>query len=134
MEFLRRVRDERRFENPEALRAQILKDRAHRGQLFPADQILDRAGTLHFILSGLSIVLIDLLLAGDNALVIAMAVRSLPAKQRRTGIICGAGAAVALRVGLTFIAGLLLNIPYVQLVGGLLVLWIAVTGAARFER
>lgn len=81
---------------------------------------------MHFLISGLQIVLIDLLLAGDNALVIAMAVRSLPPKERRLGIICGAGAAVLLRVGLTFIAGMLLNIPYVQLVGGLLVLWIAV--------
>jgi len=81
---------------------------------------------LHFIISGLQIVLIDLLLAGDNALIIAMAVRSLPPKERRIGIICGAGAAVLLRVGLTFIAGMLLNIQYVQLAGGLLVLWIAV--------
>jgi len=52
---------------------------------------------LHFIISGLQIVLIDLLLAGDNALIIAMAVRSLPPKERRIGIICGAGAAVLLR-------------------------------------
>jgi YjbE family integral membrane protein len=81
---------------------------------------------MRFLLNGLSIVLIDLLLAGDNALVIAMAVRSLPAKERRLGIICGAGAAVALRVALTFVAGQLLNVSYVQLAGGLLVIWIAV--------
>ena len=42
---------------------------------------------MHFLLSGLSIVLIDLLLAGDNALVIALAVRSLPARERRIGIV-----------------------------------------------
>ena len=81
---------------------------------------------MHFLLSALSIVLIDLLLAGDNALVIAMAVRSLPPKQRRMGIIGGAGAAVVLRVGLTFLAGKLLHTPYVQLAGGILILWIAI--------
>ena len=81
---------------------------------------------MHFLLSGLSIVLIDLLLAGDNALVIAMAVRSLPKRQRRIGIVGGAGAAVVLRVGLTVVAARLLTIPYLQIAGGLLVLWIAV--------
>ena len=80
---------------------------------------------MHFLLSGLSIVLIDLLLAGDNALVIAMAVRSLPKRQRRIGIVGGAGAAVVLRVGLTVVAARLLTIPYLQIAGGLLVLWIA---------
>ena len=81
---------------------------------------------MHFLVSGLQIVLIDLLLAGDNALVIAMAVRSLPPAERRLGILCGAGAAVALRVALTFVAGQLLNISFVQLAGGLLVIWIAI--------
>jgi len=52
---------------------------------------------LAFLSSLLSIVIIDLILAGDNAVVIAMAVRSLPAEQRRKGIIFGAGAAVFLR-------------------------------------
>jgi YjbE family integral membrane protein len=79
----------------------------------------------HFLLNGLSIILIDLLLAGDNALVIAMAVRALPRKERRVGIICGAAMAVVLRVGLTAVAARLLVLPYVQLAGGLLVLWIA---------
>ena len=79
----------------------------------------------HFLLSGLSIILIDLLLAGDNALVIAMAVRALPRRERRVGIICGAAMAVVLRVALTAVAARLLVLPYVQLAGGLLVLWIA---------
>lgn len=74
----------------------------------------------------LSIVFIDLLLAGDNALVIAMAVRSLAPRERRIGTICGAGAAVVLRVGLTFVAAKLLNIEFLKLVGGAFVLWIAV--------
>jgi YjbE family integral membrane protein len=81
---------------------------------------------MHFLLSAAAIVLIDLLLAGDNALVIAMAVRALPRKERRIGSACGAAAAVALRVALTFVAAKLLAIEFLQLAGGLLVLWIAV--------
>jgi len=71
------------------------------------------------------IVVSDLLLAGDNALVIAMAVRSLAPRERRIGTICGAAVAVILRVGLTFLAAQLLNIPFLKLAGGLFVLWIA---------
>jgi YjbE family integral membrane protein len=81
---------------------------------------------VHFVLSVLSIVLIDLSLGGDNALVIALAVRSLPKQQRRIGTMLGAGAAVALRVGLTFVTARLLNIEFLKLAGGLFVLWIAV--------
>jgi YjbE family integral membrane protein len=80
----------------------------------------------HLILRILTIVWIDLLLAGDNALVIAMAVRSLPARQRRIGSGFGAAAAVVLRVGLTFVAAQILNVQYLKLAGGLFVLWIAV--------
>jgi YjbE family integral membrane protein len=82
--------------------------------------------SLHFILSFLSIVLIDLILAGDNAVVIAMAVRSLPKKQRRRGIMIGAGGAVVLRVTLTFVAAQLLTISFVMFLGGALITWIAV--------
>jgi YjbE family integral membrane protein len=74
----------------------------------------------------LSIILIDLLLAGDNALVIAMAVRFLPPPQRRIGITLGAAAAVTLRVLITIAAAQLLNIEFVKLLGGALVIWIAV--------
>jgi YjbE family integral membrane protein len=80
---------------------------------------------MHFLLGGLSIVLIDLLLGGDNALVIAMAVRSLPPRERRIGIAGGAAGAVALRIALTIVAARLLEIDYVKLAGGLLILWIA---------
>jgi len=80
---------------------------------------------MHFLLSALSIVLIDLLLAGDNALVIAMAVRSLPRRERRIGIVGGAAAAVLLRIGLTMVAARLLEIEFVKLAGGLFILWIA---------
>lgn len=80
---------------------------------------------MHFLLSALSIVFIDLLLAGDNALVIALAVRALPPRQRRIGIMVGAGGAVLLRVALTTVAASLLTIPYLQIAGGLFILWIA---------
>jgi YjbE family integral membrane protein len=73
-----------------------------------------------------SIVLIDLILAGDNAVVIAMAVRSLPREQRRRGILLGSAAAVLLRIAATFCVAQLLRAPYVKLVGGALIGWIAV--------
>ncbi len=79
-----------------------------------------------FVSAFLSIVVIDLILAGDNAVVIAMAVRNLGPGQRRKGILLGAGAAVLLRVGLTFFIAQLLLINYLKLGGGILILWIAV--------
>src|SRR5580693_8936741 len=74
----------------------------------------------------LSIILIDLLLASDNALVIALAVRSLPRRQRRWGTALGAAFAVVLRVVLTYFAARVLSFRYLELAGGLFVLWIAV--------
>ncbi|MEY4939705.1 MAG: hypothetical protein RIQ93_1440 [Verrucomicrobiota bacterium] len=74
----------------------------------------------------LSIVLIDVVLAGDNAVVIALAVRQLPPKQRLIGIMLGSAVAVGLRVILTFFAAQLLAMDYIKLVGGVLVFWIAV--------
>src|SRR5262249_34841939 len=100
--------------------------RSRRPSLFPARQGLAGPDSMHLLLSGLSIVLIDLLLAGDNALVIAMAVRTLPRRERLWGTAGGAAAAVVLRVVLTFLAAQLLGMPYLQLGGGLFVLWIAV--------
>lgn len=81
--------------------------------------------TTQFLLDILAIVLIDLLLAGDNAVVIALAVKSLPPRERNIGITFGAGMAVILRIGLTF-ASQLLQVQFVKLIGGLLILWIAV--------
>jgi len=77
-----------------------------------------------FLFSALSIIVIDLLLGGDNAIVIAMAVQSLPRKQRRIGITAGAAGAVLLRIILTFFAARILELPYIRLVGGVLILWI----------
>ncbi|MBI5195318.1 MAG: TerC family protein [Nitrospirae bacterium] len=81
---------------------------------------------INFIYGFLSIIVIDLILAGDNAIVIAMAVRSLPPQRRKKGIILGAGAAVLLRIILTFFVAQLLQINYLKLAGGVLILWIAV--------
>ncbi|MGJ3522559.1 TerC family protein [Nitratidesulfovibrio sp. D1] len=84
------------------------------------------AFTWEFLSALLSIVLIDLVLAGDNAVVIALAVRNLPHRQKMMGILLGSGAAVLLRIIITFFAAKLLGIAYVKLVGGALILWIAV--------
>ena len=78
-----------------------------------------------FIVAFLSILFIDLILAGDNAVVIAMAVRGLPFAQKKKGILLGAGAAVILRIVLTFFAAKLLTFSFIKFCGGLLLLWIA---------
>lgn len=79
-----------------------------------------------FLMSLFSIIMIDIVLAGDNSVVIAMAVQSLPPEKKLKGIILGALAAVLLRVLFTFFASQMLLMPFVKLVGGLLILWIAV--------
>ncbi|PJA63425.1 MAG: tellurium resistance protein TerC, partial [Candidatus Portnoybacteria bacterium CG_4_9_14_3_um_filter_44_9] len=79
-----------------------------------------------FVCGLLSVIAIDLVLAGDNAVVIAMAVKALPKQQRRKGIVLGVGAAVAMRVVLTFFVAQLLQIVFLKLVGGVLIAWIAV--------
>src|SRR5216117_2974791 len=71
------------------------------------------------------IIVIDLTLAGDNALVIALAVRTLPARQQLWGRLWGTAGAVGLRLAFIAIATFLLRIPLLQLVGGLALLWIA---------
>jgi YjbE family integral membrane protein len=80
---------------------------------------------LDFWVSVLKIVLIDLALAGDNALVIALAVRSLSPRQQLLGRIWGTAGAVGLRLAFIFIVTYLLAIPLLQVVGGLLLVWIA---------
>jgi YjbE family integral membrane protein len=79
-----------------------------------------------FVVGFLSVIIINLVLAGDNAVVIAMAVRTLPREHRIKGIAFGAGVAVVLRIILTYFAAKLLQMPYVKLIGGILILWIAV--------
>ena len=79
-----------------------------------------------FIVGFFSIILINLILSGDNAVVIALAVRSLPRKQRIRGIAFGSALAVFLRVVLTFFAAQLLEIQFIKFIGGALIVWIAV--------
>jgi len=74
----------------------------------------------------LSIIFINIILSGDNAVIIAMAVNKLEKKQRMWGIILGSGLAVVLRIILTLFAVKLLAIPFLKVVGGVLILWIAV--------
>jgi YjbE family integral membrane protein len=79
-----------------------------------------------YALSILRIIGINIILSGDNAIVIALACRSLPPRQRVIGIILGAGAAVVLRILFTIIVQSLFDFPWLKLVGGLVLLWIAV--------
>ena len=69
---------------------------------------------------------INILLSGDNAVVIALASRSLPAEQRRAAVLGGSFGAIALRVFFCLIVVWLLSIPYLKLIGGVLLLWIGV--------
>src|SRR5688572_16081168 len=71
-------------------------------------------------------ILINIVLSGDNAVVIALAARSLPPQQQKQAIVWGSGAAVVMRIILTIVAVELLRLPLLKIVGGLLLLWIAV--------
>jgi YjbE family integral membrane protein len=72
------------------------------------------------------IILIDILLGGDNAVVIALACRNLPAKQRMQGILWGTAGAIVLRIALIAFALTLLNVPFLKVVGALLLVWVGV--------
>jgi YjbE family integral membrane protein len=71
-----------------------------------------------------SIILANVLLSGDNAVVIAMAARGLPARQQKKAIVFGSGAAIVMRIVLTLIAVKMLGLPWLKLVGGIALLWI----------
>lgn len=81
-------------------------------------------GTSAFWLAVGQIILIDILLGGDNAVVIALACRRLPEEQRKRGIFWGVAGAIGLRVVLIFFALKLLEIPFLKIAGGLMLLWI----------
>jgi len=83
-------------------------------------------GTPQFWLAGLEIIVINILLSGDNAVVIALACRNLPEKQRRWGIFWGAAGAIVLRIVLTIFAVSLLTLPWLKIIGAVLLLWIGV--------
>jgi YjbE family integral membrane protein len=82
--------------------------------------------TTAFALGLTEIVWIDILLSGDNAVLIALACRHLPEKQRRLGMWLGAGGGVALRIGFAFLVVQIMAIPYLKTVGGLMLLGVAV--------
>jgi YjbE family integral membrane protein len=86
---------------------------------------LDLASTAFWVAVG-QIILIDIVLSGDNAVVIALACRNLSPEQRKTGIFWGVAGAISLRVVLTVFAALVMNLPWLKMVGGLLLVWIAV--------
>ena len=80
---------------------------------------------MEFLVALASIMMVNIVLSGDNAVVIAMASRCLPPKQQKMAILWGSAGAIGLRVVLTLVAVVLLQIPYVQFIGGLLLVWIA---------
>lgn len=80
---------------------------------------------VEFFSQVLQIIGIDIVLGGDNAIVIALASRNLPSHQRNKAIFVGTGLAIIVRILLTIIAVYLLQIPFLQLLGGLLLIWIA---------
>lgn len=81
--------------------------------------------SVEFFSALLTIVFIDLILAGDNAIVIGMAARNLPKEQQKKAIIWGTFGAVGIRIIATLLVVQLLNVPWLNLVGGLLLVWIA---------
>lgn len=84
-------------------------------------------GSTAFWLALLQIIWINILLSGDNAVVIALAARSLPPKRQKQAIMIGSGAAIVMRIGLTVVAAQLLQLPWLKLIGALLLLYIGVT-------
>jgi YjbE family integral membrane protein len=80
---------------------------------------------MEFLMGLMGIMMVNIVLSGDNAVVIAMASRCLPPKQQKLAIFWGSAGAIILRVILTVVAVILLQIPYLQAIGGLLLIWIA---------
>jgi YjbE family integral membrane protein len=82
--------------------------------------------SVDFWIGLLKIIWINIILSGDNAVVIALAARSLPVEQHSKAVFLGSGAAVVLRIALTVVAAKLLELSFLQIAGGLLLLWIGV--------
>jgi len=89
-------------------------------------EFLNELQTAAFWTGLLAIIWVNIILSGDNAVVIALAARSLPPRQQKQAVIWGAGAAVVLRIILTIVAVELLRLPWLRLIGGVLLFWIAV--------
>ncbi len=79
-----------------------------------------------FLVALLKIIWVNVLLSGDNAVVIALAARNLPGAQQKRAIVFGSGAAIVLRVVLTLFAVQLLQLPWLKLIGSALLLWIGI--------
>jgi len=79
-----------------------------------------------FLTALLEIMLVNIVLSGDNAVVIALAARNLPPRHQRVAILWGSGGAIVLRIALTLVAVELLKVPFLQFAGALLLVWIAV--------
>ncbi|NCV90010.1 MAG: TerC family protein [Betaproteobacteria bacterium] len=100
---------------------------------------MDMISTSAFWVALAQIMVVNIMLSGDNAVVIALASRSLPPKQQKMAIMLGSGAAILLRIVLTVFAVMLMELPYLKLVGGLALLWIAASmlnadqGEGEFE-
>jgi len=90
------------------------------------ERIADYLGLGTYGLSVLKVIGVDIVLAGDNAVVIALACRTLPPRQRSAGILLGTAAAVLMRIAFTLVVGSLLGVPLLALAGGLVLFWIAV--------
>ncbi|MBP8310578.1 MAG: TerC family protein [Burkholderiaceae bacterium] len=84
-------------------------------------------GSTAFWLALGQIIWVNILLSGDNAVVIALAARSLPPKQQKQAILIGSGAAIAMRIVLTLVAAQLLQLPWLKLIGAVLLIYIGVT-------
>jgi YjbE family integral membrane protein len=88
--------------------------------------ILPQFSQPQFWAAVVQIIWIDIVLSGDNAVVIALAVRGLPVRQRRKGMIMGAGVAAALLIGFTITVSALMSLPYLRLISAGALIWIAV--------
>ncbi len=87
---------------------------------------MEMLGTSEFWIGLMKIIGVNIVLSGDNAVVIALAARSLPAHQQKKAVMWGAGAAIVMRIVLTIFAVQLLTLPWLKLVGSLLLFWIGV--------
>src|SRR3954468_19838110 len=88
--------------------------------------MLEELATQAFWFGLAKIIGINVILSGDNAVVIALAARSLPAEQQKKAVVWGAGAAVVLRIVFTIFAAALLTLPWLKVMGSLLLFWIGV--------
>jgi YjbE family integral membrane protein len=90
------------------------------------EMLVDQMARPTFWLAALQIMGINILLSGDNAVVIALAVRALPPRERFWGMVFGAGAAAVLLIVFTGVVATLMELPYLKLAGGLALFWVAV--------